>query len=552
LAVSFNGTRVNPSDANTNWGNWNSGGGAPSAEAQLAYQGGLAVNKKVTNTSTTTRVGLDYDPGSGAVDMTAAANRLWFVKVIVADSFDLQTTYALELGIGSASTAYYSYCLSGTAANLSVYNNYPVQGGYLITAIDPNIAAWREGTTGSPSLTAVDYFAGGCALNTGAAKAENFAIDAIDIGTGLTLITSETAGFVDFVTTDQGNSSNRWGVVTGAGDVVRAHGLLSIGVSGGATATTFSDNTSIVNFSDGYHSRGLVGIHCYIQNASDNITIGALLIGEGTRNGVDANDTRPDFTVTGTSGTLTLSGCTMNNFRDVTLTSAVDATGANIECHLLTQSTATIGASGTTTIIRTNALANTACVQSLATGTPDITYTDFVQTGAGHAISITAAGSYTFDNLSFTGYGANDSSSSAILVSLNSASDVNITLNGTVQPTVNDTGFTGGGVVNFITAVTLTIEIQDTSTNGTNLNGARVEVYRTDTGASILSTTASSGGSGTPASASTASAPANTDIVVRVRQSNSGDTVRYKPVETVGNTGNGTTLTITMQEETIT
>ena len=159
--VTADNTRVNDADANTNWGNYNSTGSAPAAEPQLKYQGNNAVNKKITNT--TSRGGIDYDPGANALDMTASGNKLWICKVKIADAGDLNTTYGVEVGLGSQNNAYYSYNVAGSTANSPQFTDgYSSQGGlaegYLIVAIDPEIAAWRENTTGSPTLTAVDYY----------------------------------------------------------------------------------------------------------------------------------------------------------------------------------------------------------------------------------------------------------------------------------------------------------------------------------------------------------------------------------------------------------
>ena len=143
VAVAFNGTRVNDSDAATNTGNWGSTGPAPASEFPLAYQvtSGTstgAVNKKINSTSLG---GLDFDPLTGSpVDMTAAANRLWFVKTYVSDSFDLNATEGVRIGVGSGNAAYYFYCVAGTNANNTRFNNYPAQGGYLIFGLDPNIS----------------------------------------------------------------------------------------------------------------------------------------------------------------------------------------------------------------------------------------------------------------------------------------------------------------------------------------------------------------------------------------------------------------------------
>lgn len=452
-AVAFNGTRLNDSDANTGWGNFVIAGGAPASEFPLAYQvtSGTttgAVNKKIN--SSAARQGVDYN--GTAVDYTAAANRLFFCKIYVSDSFDLNATWGVEIGLGSADTSNSNrYNIAGSGANLPVYSQYPAQGGYLITAIDPTIDAWAETLDqgGTFDQTALVWYAVGAQFINGTAKTENVAFDSIDYGTGLTITAGDGAStegnFTDFVAADQDVKTARWGVVTGSGDTVIAHGLLTIGTS---AVTEFLDSTSIVTFADGYHSRGLVGVEVGLANASSIIDIGALLIGNGTRNGVDANDTRPDFTVTGTTGSFDCSA-TMRNFRDITFTSVCDIVNADLECHELIQGSANISDS----VIRTNALTSVACLQDPVFGTTtDLRDTDFIQSGAGHAIELAGVGTtYNMQGLTFTGYGADTTDSAALDVTAASGTTT-ITLSDMTQPTYK----TAGATVVFVNNVNVT------------------------------------------------------------------------------------------------
>jgi hypothetical protein len=482
VSVSFNGTRVNDSDAATNTGNWGSSGPAPASEFPLAYQvtSGTttgAVNKKINSTSLG---GLDFDPVTGTpVDMTAAANRLWFVKTYVSDSFDLNTTEGVRIGVGSGNAAYYYYNVAGSGANNTRFSTYPAQGGYLIFGLDPNIAQWREGNVGSPVLTAVDWVGVQCAFVNGTAKAENLALDSIDIGTGLVLTGGDgvdTDGtFLSFVTTDQGTKANRWGVVTGSGNAVKVNGLLEIGrnTGGTATATGFTDTTSIVTFPDGYHSRGLVGVDVDLGSASTVVTIDSLMIGEGALNGADADDTRPDFTVNGTAGTLAVAA-QMRNFRDVTFTSACTVDGADIECVLLTQASCDIE----NCVIRTNQVTQVATLQDPTFGvSTDLNNTEFVQSGVGHAIEIDTPGTYNLQDITFTGYGGTPGTNSTPSSGANDAAVYNSS-GGAVTINVNGTGNQPSvrNAASSTTTVnqTVTVTIKAVDTAGDPIQGAKV------------------------------------------------------------------------------
>jgi len=88
--------------------------------------------------------------------------------------------------------------------------------------------------------------------------------------------------------------------------------------------------------------------------------------------------------------------------RNVTLLSDTLVDGADIECSLLTQASAELD----NTTIRTNAATSVACLQDPTFGASDLHDCTFIQSGSGHAVEIDTAGSYTFTNLTWTGYGA--------------------------------------------------------------------------------------------------------------------------------------------------
>jgi hypothetical protein len=373
--VTFQGTRLNAADANTNWGNFNASGPSPGAEPQLKYQGNNAVNKKIT--STTSRTGVAYE--AGAADLSS---QLWFSKIYVADFGDLNVTYGVELAVGSSGTAYYSYNIAGTGANNSTFNTYPAQGGYLIVALNPNVVAWREGTTGSPNLTNCNLFGVAAQFVAGGAKSENLAMDAVDVGTGL-LLNGTSGSFQDFLTFDQDNTSNRYGVVTGNAPTLEARGLLEIG---DATQTTFSDSTSVVLFQDGYHGAGDVGVTVDLQAAGTDVTVDCSIIGLGS------TDTRPDFSVSGAgAGSACLVSGIISNHRNINLNSQTELNGATVECDSLTQGSADITDS---TIITTSGT-NVACIDDVTLGsTTGLNNTTFELGTGGHAIEITSPGTY--------------------------------------------------------------------------------------------------------------------------------------------------------------
>jgi hypothetical protein len=479
---------VNPAETNTNWANLGGGGPAPAAEPQLKYQGSNAVNRKVTSTGGTL-TGVEYDhSGTGSIDMTAAANRLWIAKVYVADFGDLNTTTGVILRIGDSSASYREVTVAGSSATKAVFSAYSARGGYLLIALDPNITQWDNGNGGTPTLTAVDYFGAAASFVTGGAKSENFALDAIDVGTGLALYGGDggdTDGvFQDFVDTDQNTVANRWGYVSqdGADAPITIRGMLEIGTTGAAsTATEFSDSEAVLLFPDGYHSAGLFGVTVDLGNGSTIVTLDHTAIGLGVDDGT--NDTRPDLIFTGTSGAATLSALIINH-RNVTLTSAVDCDGADIQCDLLTQSSGEIQNS----VIRTTSATSVACLQDPTFGTTtDLHDTEFIQEGAGHALEIDTAGTYTFTNLFFTGYGANTTDSAALDIT-ETTGTVTINVSGGDSPTYKTAGATVviNNTVNYDVAglqdgTELTILDRDVSMLDVNVGGSN-QVFGQSTG----------------------------------------------------------------------
>lgn len=112
--------------------------------------------------------------------------------------------------------------------------------------------------------------------------------------------------------------------------------------------------------------------------------------------------------------------------------------------------------------------------------------------------------------------------------------------NGGTTPSVRDSATSITIVQN---NVNIDVKVQDVATNA--IEGARVYIYNATTSSEITNTTTNASGVIT-----TASAPNGNSIYVRVRQSNTTDTTRYFPVETVATLAGNLSLTITLTEDT--
>jgi hypothetical protein len=466
--VTANNTRIDDAEDIVGWDSIGSGQGG-SIEGSFFFQGSLLYNRKVTDSAGAGGAYLPSSDGGFPIDMSPGLRKAFLVKCVVTDYGGLQTTNGVQVRLGSGTAAYHEYIVGGSLAPIPSLKSYPPKGGFVITAIDPSVAGYRNATAGTPDLAAIGYYGVAAAFVNSSAKSENVGVDAIDVGTGLTVI-GPTADFRSFLDFDEGDTLNRFGYVTSSSGVITILGMMTVGDASGSLSTQFSDATSRVLFLDGYFAKGFSGVHVNLNNAADDVSLLNNIDGTGS---VDIEDTRPDLTVQGASGSMVIGGA-LSNFGDITLTAAVVVSnGASLGCVTLAGGGSSIGEAS----ILTASTANNACVPDLADH--NLVGTTFSQEGTGHAIRIATAGSYTLDAVSFNGYGATDAGSNpnagtglsdaCILNDATGVTTINV-LNGGDTPTVrNAAGAT--------TIVNNTVGLSVTALfGGTGLAGARVRL----------------------------------------------------------------------------
>lgn len=520
--VTFDGTRVNAADATTNF---TAAGGTPTAETDYFYQGTASISAAVK----TSEGGFYYRQSGVTHDFTTP--KVWLAKGIATNKDALDGNgFIFEMGTGLRA-AYYQYFVY-TAAT------YPFAGGWQIIPIDPNIASYRSASLGTPTLSALDFF-GIRADFSATSKAPNLGLDAIDYitaGTGLTLVGGDGADadgtFTNFVTTDETTTANRWGVVSTRGGVLYVNGTLQIGT---ATATVFTDLNRVVVFNDGRFGTGFAGIKFNLASATTNVAISSTVLrGLGTQG---TNDTRPDYTVTNTSGTMSLTGCSVNTFRNITLTSAVTVSGCSfINGLLITQASAAItecSFSGQTT----------ATGVALLTSNNPTAISNCTFNGAstvGHAIMFTTPGTYTFTNNSFLNYGADGTNNAAVYN--NSGGLVTLNVIGSA-PTIRN----GAGATTTIPPSLVPLDLIVKNAAGSPIQNARVAMYVSATDALIFNTLTDVNGEIADSYSYTTDVP----IYIRVRKSASG-TTRYVNNDSSGTiTSTGFSATITLLTDVI-
>jgi len=310
FAVAFDGTRVVAADNTTGW---TADTATPTDEVDFFYHGGHSVSAQIK----TSENGYYYTSSSQSM----STPKVWIAKLLATNK-DVLDGNGMILRIGSATSAYYQYNSIFTATT------YPIAGGWQIVCIDPNVSQWRSSTTGSPNLGAVVYWAVRADFSA-TSKSQNVAVDAIDIvtnGTGLTGTAGDGASadgtFDSFVTSDEGTSTNRWGIVRTVGGILYVSAVLTIGSSG--TATEFTDSNKVLVFPHHRVTNGFCGVDFNIQNASTVISAQSCFF-SGRGDLFSSDDTRPDYTIVGTSGTLNISSSTFSVFRQIDWNSKVTA-----------------------------------------------------------------------------------------------------------------------------------------------------------------------------------------------------------------------------------
>lgn len=305
---------------------------------------------------------------------------------------------------------------------------------------------------------------------------ENCFVDVIRCGVGGLIITAGTSGdpgeFSEIAAEDADNSDDKaLGICRqlGAG-MFGLQGMLTFGDNAGSTATYFKDSNVTVAFED----RGLATNRYGIKvagNSTGSTTFwlidSILLCPSGVGAYLDASDA--DLQV------LILDGVRISGF-DQGVDFSADATNAPNHdvlgctfygCDIIDPGKVVFERN--TIQVPTNANGG---ILLDADGTGAWGDLVFISDGSGHAIYITAPGTYTFNNFTYSGYGA-DSTTDAVVYN-NSGGAVTINVVGGDTPTVRN-GTSASTTVNNNTQVTLT----------GLMNPTEVRVYDHDTGVEI-------------------------------------------------------------------
>lgn len=415
-APSYN-TDLSPitlAESTTDGGTWTAIGGGNitlGAGPDFAMQGNNCVDARISAT--------DKGPGVPVATQTLGASDHIFTWVFMATpglAATLQNA-GVAVAIGNSVSALVKYHVEGNdtfGAAGRVARCYPVRPVNSANASAPNYRS----LLGSPNGTV--SFVGATANTTATVRGSNIGVDAIRKGTGIYITAGDSgtpATFAGAATTND-SISNRWGVLSNiAGSSYELQGRFVVGQSTAGTPTLayFVDSNKNILLTDTPHSQTdftqIIVDHASTVFNLTNITIEA------------GGTTNPGKLVfNNASTTAAIDTCGFVKMGETVLRSGVTVTGsAWRQCGQITLNGATISNSS----IR-NSTASTALLAGSSVST--LSNVAFQSAGTGHAIEITATGTYTLNGITFTGYAASNGSTGNEAVFVNVASG-SVTIN---------------------------------------------------------------------------------------------------------------------------
>ena len=221
-----------------------SGGGAsnPGINDEVYIQGANSVSRLLTGAGNVG--GLQFDVTTNEdFDTTAADQRkhvyLWLYN-LANSSIDNVTNGGARIYLSDGTqTNYYEYYCGG-------FDVTPT-GGWNCFVASPRQLGRVVGGTGF-STSSVGGFGGEFAMTASVSRFDNFAIDAIRVGTGLTVYNGDTAApaGISSLTSVNDDELNRYGVCTRTSSGAIIQGKIGIGLDDTSTETYYSDSDIVI------------------------------------------------------------------------------------------------------------------------------------------------------------------------------------------------------------------------------------------------------------------------------------------------------------------
>ena len=446
-------TRVTDADAGT----WvSTGGGAGGASnTDIFIQGLGSFGRRGSNV---TDHGFLFDNATG-IDLSAAGLHVGFW--LWHTHYSKITAAKFQLGADTTNFDRHHFDV----------NKYPPTGGFI--RVWANLGRTPDSTGGTGlNKSSTRYF--GCAWSCPSVggNVANEILDAIDYTSAGLLLTGTAGVFSDFVAADEGDDTNKYGVVTTKDGVIYCLARLTLG---SATSLAFADTGFALIFADqDLVASNFMGVTVDLQNASTTVDWSNAVVRS-------AGSVKGDIIVTGTSGQLNIINSTLASLRTIVLTSAcsVDSTlisacgqivaaGANVRSCNIVDSTATA-----------------ALLWNVNTDTSTkLDDTNFTSTGTGHALEFgpNTPSSISLIRVGFSGYGADDTTDATIYN--NSEKEVTISIADGDTPTIRNG--TNASTILILDVRTFSFSVLDVA--GTPITGYEWRLYEASGTPGVLGT----------------------------------------------------------------
>ena len=214
----------------------------PQSETDVYLQGTGACSVKVSNQ------GIVLAYGTGGLNLSATGTHVYiWVNMLAGGLMATRANNGLCVCLSSDATLSSGSNYSFWAVDGS--DTYP--GGWIRYVVD--VSKTRTTGAGTLNLSSVQHIGMYCDTRPNVAKFENLVIDRIDYavaGTGLRVYGTSTtnATWADILAEDEGNISNKYGVVTSKEGIIYVRGAIELGDDVGTNAATLTDTDSIVVF----------------------------------------------------------------------------------------------------------------------------------------------------------------------------------------------------------------------------------------------------------------------------------------------------------------
>lgn len=418
-------------------------GGSPVVVTEVFLEGSGALGDRVTSTAGLSGF-ICIPPSNSTVNMSTTGTHvglwLWVTPYSILRLLQIVLSDRTGTSGGNAAASNYG------GMDLTPGADYPALGGWYRVWADVSLFQSPDSTVGGWTSTDIANVGGVGALveffSSPGGSTENVIIDVIHYtnGSNPALVASGTSNTFNTFSVRDNNATagqGQYGVFREIGGVYQCYSRIALS---NTTATTFTDSNFTVLFVDQpLVSNSYMGIEADLTNASTSLSLtGGTVESVGTKRG--------DLIVTGTSGSLTITDCSLLRLRQITLTSGVEVNGGQLRAPDITQGGAYIHDGA----IRTESAANVATIDDPTFGTTSgLSNVSFIQAGAGHAVQLNSTGPVTFTNIKFSGYGGttgsnqSDGGNSGAAVFNNSGGAITITVDGGDPPSVfNSSGST--------------------------------------------------------------------------------------------------------------